>query len=1469
MNSLEKFEGIIDTLKESLEVSCLEVLRVFDGKSGDYVCLVEVIMRQPQYNGYAVLKLSKKHAVWKNEEYELHESAVLFNNGFSKKYIPEPICKVETDEDTAFLMKIAGGGVNATNVLYDLPAKRQGEACCTISKVILDGWHVKEELGERISLSGILNDWLGYRVSDESLLPALMEDVLSIKSDCESFFCFNKDYPNPYLFARGGIEEASEIEIRPALGAMHGDFHAGNCLCEVYRGEEQCYFIDFAQYREGAPLFFDHAYLEFSILINTHGDLSAKDWFDTLNAVENVESYSCYDGLNIPRGIDVTVKNIAKFREGLNGWVEEVYPDRKEDLYMQILMSRVAVGLNFANKYKLDDDEKKSNRMKEYAFLYAASSLNKFFEFNDISFSRAEVGLYRASEEVDASLSGIWRDCNSFNKSEAGYVLIAGKQLGGASSFEKENLVGLPWNVVFDFDSDENGSGVLKSAIDYLSERRELKVVLPGQNVKEFFSDSLCWFKTNGWVKAPETIIEKDQKWRRSILREVRELGARLKGAKSPLPINVVVLGGCEDYVRIKNSISALDEEIGDYMRVVIICENEQESRSFESILDLSEEVNVYVCALRSFLQGINQRYACVYDTDKVFLPARASSGKSRGFVEIDKRLYSASLSCLEIVHSQLSNAKIEEQAAEDDFYKGNKISWLEIERGLDVTRDVAGTIKSKIKGLLQSNRAERFKLVHLPGTGATTVLRRVAWEMKEQYPVIFVKNNSTSVTEYLEQYASATNLPILLVIDGGVTSSARKERIWSDITLRGLKCVLLEAERTTYSEDRESRLLASLPASMNKEESLRFLEVYKRKASMDRQSQLERLTNNQEFSSYRVPFFYGFFTFEEEFKSIDKFIEGVIGQVSSDLRKVVLYVSLVTQYSQEYVPIGVVNILLGREADAVFRVDKIFGRSDRSLLVVNKQGLRIVHPIIAIGVLKECLKLDGSDFVDQAWKRNLSSVCCDFIGDMAVDELLGSDSIEDILSQIFIERGGLKPKGSKTHNFSQLLQDIPSEASQHKVLKMLCDCFPDNAHYLSHFGRHINYNNVADSKEAITLFERAIALDPDNEIHYHGLAMVYRGLVYGELEVAKRDPEKSIESILGGIDALFILASQGFSEAYSKNKNSEHSLVSHIQLINRSVEGVYNLFKRSKAKGRVLSYSGFFKLDNKWSRWCVNKLDGAEWIVSELKEMEYLKNLSAVAERSINDNLGFYEEPIRIIEGLTSIIDKYKDEDHTITRRMLANAYFKHELLSDKPLVKKHLMRIVTLMEDNLKSDPSNERDIRIWFKAYRALPEFSLMQAIERVSAWATLTNSAQASYYLYILHYLNYMQGVPTSFAKCEEYIERCRRAFPISSANKKSHEWMAREKYDVTCTIINSSKLGKWDGFFERRDLLQRVTGTILSVESAKKGKININGLKAFFVPGNQFYSLHINKEVSFYLGFSYEGLRAWEVELVDV
>jgi hypothetical protein len=245
-----------------------------------------------------------------------------------------------------------------------------------------------------------------------------------------------------------------------------------------------------------------------------------------------------------------------------------------------------------------------------------------------------------------------------------------------------------------------------------------------------------------------------------------------------------------------------------------------------------------------------------------------------------------------------------------------------------------------------------------------------------------------------------------------------------------------------------------------------------------------------------------------------------------------------------------------------------------------------------------------------------------------------------------------------------------------------------------------------------------------------------------------------------------------------------------------------------------------------------------------------------------------FFSNFERTVAGLTQLLDRPGIPQAEV-RRSLAQCYLRQAGGNLIGLNSRNARRIVELTRANLSDNPRSGTDLRTWFKAFRLLPEFTIDESIERFSAWAQEPNAIDAWYYLYILHFLNSRRGIRASIDEARKYIERCRRNAP-ELISKRSFEWIASEKLKRPCSLLHHSELGPWrprEDLFAHSDRLEPVTGIIVEIIRGTSGRIDVNGIPAFFAPGRGRFSRasDINTAVVFYLGFSYEGLRAWNVQ----
>lgn len=240
-----------------------------------------------------------------------------------------------------------------------------------------------------------------------------------------------------------------------------------------------------------------------------------------------------------------------------------------------------------------------------------------------------------------------------------------------------------------------------------------------------------------------------------------------------------------------------------------------------------------------------------------------------------------------------------------------------------------------------------------------------------------------------------------------------------------------------------------------------------------------------------------------------------------------------------------------------------------------------------------------------------------------------------------------------------------------------------------------------------------------------------------------------------------------------------------------------------------------------------------------------------------------------RALQTWDSLLSR-KDSYHPPLRRQIIWTHLARHNRSWNSLSDRDLQRVTTLLEENLQEEPSNDKDLRLWIQAVRwsKYPP-SLESIIERVSYWKANSGTLDSAYYLYLLYVLSALQGSVQARDYAERYMEECRQIARFRRNRTNSFEWLGTGS--GINSLVHHSELGQWQAdteFWEKTGQLQRVQGRIHSINAPQHGYIELKGgLLAFYVPARSHHSRgrSENQPVDCYLGFSFDGLRAWEVK----
>ena len=200
-----------------------------------------------------------------------------------------------------------------------------------------------------------------------------------------------------------------------------------------------------------------------------------------------------------------------------------------------------------------------------------------------------------------------------------------------------------------------------------------------------------------------------------------------------------------------------------------------------------------------------------------------------------------------------------------------------------------------------------------------------------------------------------------------------------------------------------------------------------------------------------------------------------------------------------------------------------------------------------------------------------------------------------------------------------------------------------------------------------------------------------------------------------------------------------------------------------------------------------------------------------------------------------------------------------------------RELARVVELARDNIEEEPASDYNLRLWLRAVRTENTLSVDRVAERLAYKRLQNPSLDTTYYLYIMKFLQLESGDLAVERELPGLIEECGRLTGGLSRTTTSFEWLGKEA--GLAALVHHSTLGVWDAkksFWPNTEQLRAVRGRIARIRNQGSGEIELpSGLRAFFVPSRGavpggYIDQDIGREVEFFLGFSYDELRAWSV-----
>lgn len=1026
---------------------------------------------------------------------------------------------------------------------------------------------------------------------------------------------------------------------------------------------------------------------------------------------------------------------------------------------------------------------------------------------------------------------------------ERRYLLVT--NMTESQIFEQAETIGaIDWSFVFDFDPKSDESGLLNAVRARLELRRHIHLVVKGNRPTLNLERGTYWYFAQGLTgpRHSET-IDSWKQWRELYGTELRNQIVEVAKASIPIPISVVALWYGDGLVAHLESI--LDDILavcGSSAEFVIAADS---SDAFHGIVQKMECALVPI-PLHHLCSGFASVAVAQAETEESSVVFPSSSGAPIILESSDTHWIEEEI---ELIHLNSGAVRDVQRDVGIEFLKGKEITWYELGLRYDIARDQTVALARQVVRDLRSRRGVRINLFHSSGAGGTTIARRVLWDLHTEFPSGVLRRTTPRETvERLQRIVGLTGRPVLLLSDGSDISNAQMEELFEYILARHLPVVILQVLRRFDPQQRRERTVY-LESRLTNAECDRFVHVLGREAPKKR-SELGRVATTQP-GRFHTPFFYCLQAFGRDFVRLDSYVESRLLGLTDVQQTILIFLSIAHHYGHKAIPAQAFWHTLHFPEGRQINLEGIFSSGALDLVVETSKGLwRVSHDLIATEILEHLLS--SGSIGRENWRQSLSrsavafSQFCRGVGPIPSDYML------EVVRRTFVYRDNIELLGterSASRQFSLLVRDIPVKEGRLVALKALAEHFPDEPHFWAHLGRFYALE-IQDFEEFVACLDRALLLTPNDSVIHHMKGMGLRSHTIQLIE--ERAP-------LPDVIRRAMEAGRSFEFAREINPDDAHGYISEVQLICRVLD-----YAGAQHRGGLTEYLSERTADS----FVQSGLERSETLLEHVRRSREGEGPSTYEQDCRGKLDSLYGRHERALEVWGNLLDR-NDVYSPPIRRQIVWTYLARKGRSWDELTSREVERAAKLLEDNLDEEPNNDRNMRMWIQAIRRVQSPpSIESVIERVSYWQANSGSIEAAYYLYVLNSVLSLEGSILAKSAAERILEACRNQTRMRRNRTKSFEWIGSG--GGLRGLVHHSRLGEWDrssDFWTNVRPLGQVEGRIVSIRGSEAGRIEVEGgMSAFFVPAKGGFSQgrSENQAVSFHLGFSYDGLRAWNV-----
>lgn len=1452
-----------------------------EGRSGAEVYRVKVISRRDRLTGNYVVKVC---GIPKREEKsEACKANILYRGApdFSQHLV-----KVESEAEVDGKYVIIYHQANNSVIDMTSFSELSGEILAKYVKQV--SFDLLACLNKDKKIEGTASDFfnclLTKQIGESGRFESRVRNLID-NPEAESIALIGEIFPNPYYFIKNisKLEQCLQDQIF-FKGMVHGDLHGYNMIAS----RDTYSLIDYDSVMEDSYLFFDQAYFEFSIFYDNSKDNDLKKWNTMLEILIKPSIFNKADVCEYYK--EYRVRNAVC--NGIIKWIENEHLEKmKDDIELQFIMARIAAGINFFCKKSCVERGKQLKVLYYIAYCckILADKTGYQCDENDISVLRVP------PEYTDAG--AIWEGFVKFTNYVP--VLITDDKYPEENCGEPENICAINWKLVIDVGLEQEDFKVYRYFLKNCKTRVVKRIDATSKEKTESFGNTLN-------VLAIRKSADKSY---RSLWRDYKNtVTDALKKLISENPrVPLVFVFDC--------SVSAAafkDKLINDLCDLKLPGATRIVSLRTMFSKDMKEEIPELEDKHKWYFvehEGVNLVHVGL--TCKTYLSQpdnvierSANLPSINGVHTFSNKDLCSFEDCIELVYSgcernsgnDVNCSGLDMSGGGDSlgeaFYKGNEATWNDIANNRDlmlIDNTKYMEISDKLSKLLNntSPRVKTTTLLHGAGSGGTTLSKHILWSFKDQFPCARLKKYTSRTAEILTEIYRNTGKCILLSVESGSTVISDEElnRLKKAVDAENGRMVVLLIKRIENNLDgnkERNTALAFLGNTMPIPIAKKFYDVFsaiasKKEEGNERRKLLEKITGVDRYKEQRSPFFYGFYTFQEEYQLMES-LSRTVSECSLKERILLNSLSLITIFSQNIcVAFSELKSLLdkpntGDTGNIYALLEGLSPAIFKLMTLRDKEGLRLCHRLIAekILFLLHAPQMENPKIEDVTFKSAKMYI-------ETMWELYDSDSeyVDKILKELIIDRAYIDSEERKT-KFSLLVESIPLWTKKKELFDLLIEKFPKNPHYYNHLARLLaigeknSQNIVSHYEDAIKNAEMAIEMAvSDREMHETTLGCIYGQWIINTIDSEKENKKSGrmysrYPELISEISVRYGLAKDQFDNAREDT----------------DVYDSFSFFPQINMECAIISHLVAFDEDRDISQLIKEEPEFSEWyndhfsVATELyiRMREQLGDDVRLLKEAKNKLSEIAQSNDEIDKHFTELLDSDSPADRR-NRRSLAYTVFSLSGCSWGKVEEHTLQLMEECFRKNVMAHDTNHNnsDIGTWFELYRRVDYFQAFKAQSFIADY--MDDGYRKEYLLFLMSFIMRKEGISSASAEViNRHIAEANRIARLSGLNTaKEHDVYVGGKNGkcpiVSLSDVNRDKAGEPEG-------LEEFTGIVTEVEQTY-GKILLNGLnlEVIFVPKPQsagkdplrvFKREDVDCPVKLNIMFSYSGLRGWNV-----